>query len=137
MNRPANYNTKQREAVLAYIASIDDHVTAIQVVEHFKNQDITIGRTTIYRHLEQLTKSGKVRRYTIDGITGACYQYLACADNPKTHLHLKCEDCGELLHMDCDMMNEIKHHIFDEHEFQINFMKTVFYGKCSYCLQDD
>lgn len=137
MNRPANYNTKQREAVLGYIAALDgSHVTAAQIVAHFKNNDIAIGRTTIYRHLDKLVESGQVRKYTVNGISGACFQYVKHEADCGEHFHLKCEGCGELLHLRCDRLNEIQRHVFDEHAFQINAMKTVLYGKCDQCLHD-
>lgn len=135
MGRPKGYNTKQREAVLDFIASLgDSHVTAAQIVENFKNEDVSIGRTTIYRHLDKLAESGKVRKYTIDGISGACYQYIDNGKDCSEHFHLKCEDCGELFHLRCDMLSKVQQHIFDKHIFQVNTSKTVFYGKCEACL---
>ena len=136
MNRPANYNTKQREAVLAYVASLDGtHVTAAQVVEYFGNEEIPISRTTIYRHLDKLMEGGEVRKYTIDGITGACFQYVDKDAACQEHFHLKCECCGELLHLQCDTLEDVKSHVLDRHDFEVNTMKTVLYGKCRSCLQ--
>jgi Fur family ferric uptake transcriptional regulator len=144
MNRPETYNTKQSEAVLDYIASTDgNHVTVAQIVEHFgtatgiPGSPAPVGRTTIYRHLDKLVESGKVRRYTIDGMSCACYQYINEEEVSQEHFHLKCEICGVLLHLQCDTLNEMWQHIFQKHEFQVNMMKTVFYGKCKDCLKAD
>lgn len=137
MKRPASYNTKQREAVLFYIASLGGgHVTAAQIVGYFETGDFPIGRTTVYRHLDKLTMSGKIRKYTVNGISGACYQYINHDESCRSHLHLKCESCGKLLHLDCDMLNEIQCHMSDEHAFQIDPLKTVLYGKCKSCLHN-
>ena len=136
MSRPASYNTKQREAVLSYIASLGgSHVTAAQIAAYFSGGGAHIGRTTIYRHLDKLTESGKIRKYTVDGTSGACFQYIGNTEGCHTHLHLKCEGCGELLHLRCDALDEIQRHISDEHAFQVNSVKTVFYGKCDNCLK--
>ena len=135
MKRSANYNTRQREALIRYIISHrDSHLTAAQIVEHFENEDVAIGRTTIFRHLEKLTASGVIRRYTTDGISGACYQYVESFDDCHAHLHLKCEDCGELQHLECDALDEMQHHFLKQHDFEVNALKTVFYGKCGSCL---
>jgi len=135
MKRPASYNTKQREAILSHIASLGgSHVTASQIVEHFEDEAISIGRTTVYRHLAKLTESGKIRRYTIDGISGACFQYINHNEDCQVHLHLKCENCGKLLHLSCTMLSEIQKHMSDQHAFQINPVKTVLYGKCESCF---
>ena len=135
MSRNITYNTKQHEAILNYIISLEGaHVTAAQIEEHFGKEGIAVGRTTIYRHLDKLTESGKLRRYTTDGISGACFQLADDGANCQSHFHLKCEDCGVLLHLTCDMLEEIQAHILDKHAFQMNALKTVLYGTCGDCL---
>ena len=136
MKRSANYNTKQREAILSYIISLDGtHVTAAQILQHFANEEIPISRPTVYRHLEKLTVSGKIRRYTTDGITAACYQHVDSGVDCHEHVHLKCEDCGKLMHLECEKLNEIQNHLSNRHEFRVNALKTVFYGQCANCIQ--
>lgn len=135
MNRPAHYNTKQRETLLAYIASLDGGcATAAQIVTYFEQKDASIGRTTVYRLLDKLVENGVLRRYTVDGVSGACYQF---AENNgadcHTHLHLKCEHCGVLLHLECDMLDNIQQHLSTRHAFRINTLKTVLYGQCDRC----
>jgi len=135
VKRSANYNTKQHKAILDYIVSLEGaHVTAAQIAEHFENESVSIGRTTIYRHLEKLTESGMLRRYTTDGISGACYQHADGREDCDTHFHLKCDNCGELQHLECDALGEIRQHVFDQHGFQVNVLKTVLYGLCDGCL---
>jgi Fur family ferric uptake transcriptional regulator len=136
MMRTGNYKTKQQEAILNYIISLQGaHVTVAQIEEFFKREGITIGRTTIYRHLDKLTESGEVRRYITDGISGACYQYIDNKENCHEHIHLKCEDCEELLHLECETLKEMHKHILNKHSFEINALKTVLYGKCYRCLR--
>ena len=137
MKRSSNYNTRQREAVLEYIMSHGDtHVTVAQIVSHFMSEKYSIGRTTIYRHLDKLIREGKLRKYNVDGITGACYQYVNDVEIQQKHLLLKCEGCGELIHLDCDELNEIHQHIYRDHTFMVNTTKTVFYGKCGDCIHN-
>ncbi|MDR1753793.1 MAG: transcriptional repressor [Eubacterium sp.] len=135
MKRPESYKTKQSEAILSYIISLaGGHVTAAQIVSHFEKEKVLIGRTTIYRHLDRLTVSGKLRRYTTDGISGACYQYTGNNADCCEHLHLKCEGCGALLHLECCAIIDLQQHVLDKHAFKVNAMKTVLYGKCDNCL---
>ena len=136
VKRLANYNTKQREAILNYITSLDGaHVTAAQIVEYFEAADFSVGRTTVYRHLERLTDNGVLRRYTADGIAGAFYQFVDNIENCHSHLHLKCENCGLLSHLVCEALDEFDQHLYDEHSFRVNNMKTVLYGKCGDCQE--
>lgn len=132
----SHYKTKQREAILAYIASLGDgHVTAAQIIAHFEKGDTPIGRTTVYRHLERLTESGRVRRYAVDGTMGACFQYAETAEQCQTHMHVKCDGCGRLFHLHCDMLDTLRRHFSQDHAFRVNAIKTVVYGRCENCLR--
>ena len=137
--RPGNYNTKQREAILDFIISLSGaHVTAAQIEQHFNCDALHkhIGRTTIYRYLEKLNKDGILRRYITDGASGFCYQYVGsdAAEPCDSHWHLKCEDCGELQHLECGALVDVERHVLNEHAFQVNNTRTVLYGKCNNCL---
>lgn len=137
MKRPSHYHTKQGDAILAYIASLDGaHVTVEHIFRHFENQGIPIGLTTIYRNLEKLLTSGKIRKYTLDGTSSACYQYAEEPPSDGDHFHLKCEACGELFHLQCETLQTLHRHVASEHAFQINQAKTVFYGTCHQCSKD-
>ncbi|MDR1947913.1 MAG: transcriptional repressor [Spirochaetaceae bacterium] len=132
--RPANYSTRQRQLILDYMASLgDSHVTVNQLVRHFDHEQAGIGQTTIYRHLEKLAAGGKIRKYVLSEGKSACYQYVE-NDTCHEHFHLSCEQCGGLIHLDCDLLDEIQRHLLEEHDFQINKLKTVFYGTCKKCL---
>lgn len=136
MVKPAVYKTKQQSAILAYLIALDGgHVTVAQIAEHFKFSGLDIGLTTIYRQLEKLIDSGLVRRYSIDGSGAACFQYIGQSKSCESHFHLKCENCGCLIHLECGFLDEIHTHVLNSHDFDINSNKTVFYGKCSECVR--
>jgi Fur family ferric uptake transcriptional regulator len=136
MTRQASYKTKQREGILSYIASLDDaHITAAQIVNHFASIAVPIGRTTVYRHLDKLTETGQIRRYVTDGLSGACYQYIEDSNGCPMHLHLKCEHCNQLQHLECETLDTIQKHIHKKHSFRVNALKTVLYGACENCQQ--
>ena len=134
MRRPCTYNTKQGEAILAYIASLEGQaVTVEQIDKHLKENNIGVGLTTIYRNLDKLLVCGKIRKYVIEGVTGACFQYVQQTSPESEHVHLKCEDCGQLYRMKCDKLEDLGQHVEHEHAFRINTIKTVFYGTCKNC----
>ncbi|MGF7145114.1 Fur family ferric uptake transcriptional regulator [Anaerotaenia torta] len=134
MKRPSRYNTKQSDAILAYLSSLNgEHVTAGQIASHFETSDYPIGLATIYRHLDKLVENGTIRKYTLDGVSGSCYQHISSAHEHQ-QIHLKCEQCGAVLHLQCSVMENVPQHVYEEHAFLINPMKTVLYGKCSNCI---
>jgi Fur family ferric uptake transcriptional regulator len=133
--RPASYHTRQGQCILDYLKSLGgSHVTVHQIVRHFEDAEEVIGQTTVYRHLEKLTTQGKIRKYVLNEDKSACYQYVDNEASCREHFHLKCEICGSLIHVDCDFLDEIEGHFRSEHDFQINMLKTVFYGTCKQCV---
>ena len=45
----------------------------------------------------------------------------------------KCERCGALIHLECDELCQIQRHLFAEHGFVLNPLRTVFWGLCAAC----
>ena len=138
MKRPEQYQTRQSEAILVYLMSLDKNaqVTAKEIASHFDGTDVCIGRTTIYRHLDKLVNCGKVKKYTAVDEDSACYQYVGEGHSDcNGHLHLKCDECGVLLHANSDcQLGAIARQVLDGHTFHINTSKTVLYGTCENCL---
>lgn len=133
--RPSSYTTKQGKAVLACLESQKGaHVTAAQIAEHLEQAGVSIGRTTIYRQLERLSRDGRVRKYAIDG-AGACFQYADGCGDMGEHFHLKCEGCGEVVHLNGGMLPGITQDIRNNYEFEVDVNKTVFYGRCGTCVR--
>ena len=128
----AEYNTRQRGAILDFIKENSAHVSARDIIEHLKTQGIKIGVATVYRTLDRLCELGLVRKFVIDERSGACYQYVQGAECEE-HFHLKCISCGRLIHMDCGFLAEMEEHILREHGFTVSSGKTVIYGKCAQC----
>ncbi len=134
LNRPSRYKTKQSEAILAYIASLGEPVTAGEIVAHFKSAATPIALTTVYRHLEKFEERGEVLRSVLDE-SGARYQYVG-GQSAKERFYLKCEQCGGLEHLSCGEVHTFRQHIIDEHDFQISPTKAVLYGKCKACVRE-
>lgn len=134
MKRNSGYNTKQKELLLDFlIQNKDKHTNVQEISTFFSNNDAPVGITTIYRQLDKLVEQGLVRKYVLDGKTSACYQYIESTDSCHEHFHLKCFDCGQLFHINCNHLATIYEHIFDDHGFTLDLSKTVFYGKCAQC----
>ncbi|MBE6856004.1 MAG: transcriptional repressor [Ruminococcus sp.] len=127
------YKTKQKENLIAFLIKNKDRHTNVQEISSYLAQEGSpVGTATIYRQLEKLVERGIVRKYVLDGKTGACFQYIG--DNScHEHFHLKCVCCGQLIHIDCDFLSGVNKHIFEHHGFTVNSTQTVFYGKCSEC----
>jgi Fur family ferric uptake transcriptional regulator len=135
--RPKKYHTKQSDAIISYMASLSDKpVTAWQIAEHFRALGVPVGTATIYRRLDELIESGKVRKYIMDG--EACAYYLYTGGGLRSRrLQLKCETCGGFLQVECDFPGELERHVAAAHGFRIDTGKIVLYGKCESCAARD
>lgn len=140
MNDRSRYKTKQREKLIQYLSvNGGKHVTACDAAEYLKEQGVSIGQSTVYRQLESLVDEGIVNKYTVDSMTSACFEYVDPGRHEKQDVcfHCKCVQCGRLIHLHCDELNEIEEHLFKEHRFKMNPYRTVFYGLCEDCMKGE
>ena len=135
MNHAKTYPTRQQKVILKCMEQMESgYITAGQIAEYLKNQGEAVGLTTVYRHLERFQKEGIVRKIVLDGNSGACYQYVRKEEEDGSQFLLKCEDCGDIMNMDCGHMKELYSHVLEEHHFNVNPHRTMFYGVCEKCL---
>lgn len=138
MENQKGYKTKQREAILDFLLKHkDSHVTVNTIGDYLAEQGTPVGITTIYRHLDKLLEQGLVRKYTVDSSTGACFQFSGQQERCREHFHLKCERCGRLIHLECSHLDELISHIYSDHGFTIDPLRTVIYGCCCDCITSD
>lgn len=82
--------TRQAEAVTAVLDGLPGFCSAQQIYAELRGRGEQIGLTTVYRHLQVLTESGRV-----DSISGASGEilYRRCQSGAHHH-HLTCRNCG-------------------------------------------
>ncbi|MBR3305581.1 MAG: transcriptional repressor [Christensenellaceae bacterium] len=139
METAVKYNTKQREILIDYLISMKGgHVTAKDVLDHFRASGIRIGQSTVYRQLESLVSEGVVKKYSIDISSPACFEYEDEEehDDHSDTFHLRCEKCGRLIHIDCNELKDISDHLSSEHSFSLDPIRTVLYGICESCRRN-
>ena len=128
------YKTRQRELVLGCMSgSGGKHLTADEIVARLQKKGTPVGKSTVYRYLNMLAESGAVRKYPAEEGQSACYQYQSDHAGCKGHYHLKCNDCGTLLHVECEQLDKTAGAILESFQFALDNVKTVLYGKCIQC----
>ena len=77
MEKIFKYKTKQRENILNYLKqNKQNHITADQIIEHFKSTGTPIGKSTVYRYLDNLVTENIIRKYISQERGSACFQYI-------------------------------------------------------------
>lgn len=137
-DKMAEYKTKQRAQVIGCLKqNKDKHMTVEMLMKYLASSGAEVGRATIYRTLDKLCREGIIRRYELTVDNSACYQYIDEQSDCSDHFHLKCERCGELIHLDCDHISDLSKHILTDHKFKVNNTKTVLYGLCEKCMKEE
>ena len=120
------YNTKQKNEIISHFTNNPDKsFTADQVFASLEG----IGKSSVYRIIAALADEGILKREQ-DG--RKCAYRLPAYSGCHEHLHLKCRECGRLLHLD----EEISHALEDKLKSSVGFSldeSTLLYGKCESC----
>lgn len=129
------YNTKQKNIIIDMLKNNKDrHLTADEMLKILEELNSPVSKATLYRFLDVLVSTGNLRKYiTVEG-EKACYQYID-EEDCHLHYHLKCIECGKLIHMDCKHIDEIQEHVLKAHNFNVDSSRIVLYGTCEQCME--
>lgn len=123
-----SYNTKQKDLILDIIKKEKKEFTVKDIYNKLKDQT---GLTTIYRLIDKLVLEGRLSK-TINKDNITYYQYLEECHN-ENHFYLKCESCGNMMHIDCDCIEVLTKHIYKEHKFTPSHDHIIISGICNNC----
>ena len=126
-----SYNTKQKDLILDVIRNKKHAFTVKDIYNEVKD---STGLTTIYRLVDKLVDEGLLNKY-IDNDNITYYEYLEECDS-SNHFYLKCEKCGEMIHVDCDCIESLSNHIVKEHGFKLSRDHIIIKGLCKKCRGD-
>lgn len=128
------YQTKQKILLEKYLKdNAQKQFTINEIIESVCPDNK--GKSTIYRLISNLTRSGTLIKLQGEDSKSILYQYIGEGTDCHSHFHLKCSMCGKLFHLDCEHIDEITKHISSEHNFNLDMMKTVLYGTCKECSE--
>ena len=136
MNSTRNYHTKQKVIILDLLQRNQSvHMTVEQMLNILREEQTPVGKATLYRFLDSMIEQGEVQKYSIDNNT-SCYQYVGENHKHDTY-HLMCNSCGKVTHIDNPNITKMNTKIEKQCEFKIDQSKTVFYGICRECQEDE
>jgi len=127
--REAGYrNTPARRAVLEALIDGPSHMTAPDVVAAVDESSPSVGRASVYRTLELLTRLGLVQASTLGG-TETTYM-LAPSGH---HHHAICLECRATLEIDECVVGELEGLLCQRTGFEIRGHLLEIYGLCPRC----
>lgn len=130
---PGVYQTKQRELILNYLATHQEHsFSAKEIYSACKRKGCPVGLATVYRQIDGLVQEGRVKKVLAEDNRGVRFQYLKDLERPGV-FYCKCDRCGKITHADCKLLDQIAIHLDQEHGFCVDTGRSVLYGRCNAC----
>lgn len=127
------YNTSQRQQLVDFMKkNADTQYTIEEIAECIH----TVGKSTVYRLINRMVDEGIVRRTVRGNSRQFLYQYSA-AEGCSSHLHMKCRECGKVLHMDDGQSKRLMEILHESRNFDLDLRETLLMGTCEKCSLPD
>lgn len=123
------YNTEGKKKLTDFLKSNPEGQFSVEEICISLNGSLT-KRSSVYRNLADLCQRGIAKKFLTDG--GYVYQFVGDKDCSK-HFHLKCVNCEKIVHLECNMGQELTKHIMSHHGFSVDSGRSILYGVCDAC----
>ncbi len=136
MSHKIEYNTKQRDLILSCLDENRHHHMTAEEMHTYINEHLgQVGQATVYRHLSNLVKAGRVIKVASAQGMPASFQIASQPETCRNFFHMICTQCDSINHLDCDEAERLARHIKKEHGFVVDKFKTIMYGICDKCIK--
>ncbi|MDY6893513.1 MAG: Fur family transcriptional regulator [Chloroflexota bacterium] len=119
--------TPQRRLIVDAIHEADAHLTAEEIIAHVQARMPEVHKSTIYRTLELLERTGCV--FKSDLGDHAIYHHAEECH----HHHLVCSKCGKTIECDEELFATVEESLANKYGFSVNFKHLVINGLCEEC----
>ncbi len=126
------YHTRQKEEIINYLESLEGELFTIDSVACSHPLSDVVGKSTVYRVISQMVKSGDIKKYYDKEKEVTQYLYMGPIREHQ-HIHLKCIHCDKLIHVTEKTSHELVKTIETKTHFHINLEETVLFGSCDRC----
>ena len=123
------YNTNQRQIIVDFLKNNSE---TQYTIEQIASKTVSVGKSTVYRLINKMVDEGVVRRTVKGNSRQFLYQYAATA-GCASHLHMKCRECGKILHMDDERSKDLMNLLQESTKFDLDIKETLLMGTCEKC----
>jgi Fur family ferric uptake transcriptional regulator len=137
LNKGGYKITNQRKVIFeVLLKNVGEHLNPEQIYELVKEVDSDIGIATVYRTTKLFEEVGILSKVLFnDGC--ARYEIVLTEDESHSHHHLLCNNCGKIIEVKMDLLNELEELIEKEYNFEIHNHSLKFYGLCKDCKEEE
>lgn len=125
-------HSTQRETILRIFLRTHDHVSTEELHRLVKQEDGTIGYTTVYRSLKLFTDCGLASEVAFrDGVMR--YEHRL---GRRYHHHMLCTGCGASVEFFAPEIEQMEACLAMQHGYQITGHSLQVYGLCPECQKN-
>ena len=121
--------TTQRDLILDIFLRTEAHLSSEDLYRLVKQEDPSIGQTTVYRTLKLLAEAGLAREVRFgDGVTHYEHNY-----KHQHHDHMICSECGRIIEFFSAELEAIQDAMAAKHRFAVTQHLLRIIGVCAEC----
>ena len=121
--------TSQRELILDVFLRTEKHLSSEDLYQLVKEEDPTVGQTTVYRTLKLLSQAGLAREVRFgDGRTHYEHNY-----KHQHHDHMICSECGKIIEFYSAELEAMQDQMAAKHKFEVTQHLLRIIGVCAEC----
>lgn len=126
--------TTQRRVILdVIIENQGKHLSPEEVYDEVRDKYPEIGLATVYRALQLFEQLNIV--YKLNFNDGCSRYELTSSLHDHQHHHLICLNCGKVIEVELDLLENLENEIEKEGNFKIVNHSVKFFGYCSNCQE--
>ena len=120
-------HSKQREALLRLLKSVNNHPTAEWLYRELKKEYTNISLATVYRNLNVLCQCGEIIKIEVGDGTD---HYDGVVDS---HCHFICGKCKSVIDINAPSAYKLNDEVSSLNDVIVTDNSLVFYGLCEKC----
>jgi Fur family transcriptional regulator, ferric uptake regulator len=120
--------TGQRQLLLQLIQEHGGHLDAHELYRLASEQNPRLSLSTVYRTMNLLRDLGLVNEVHL----GEEHHHYELRPNSE-HCHLVCAGCGKVVEIGCELIEQLKATVAEQHDFEITEAQVDLIGLCADC----
>ena len=132
------YQTQQRGLLIAFFESHQDEAFTIDGIAGRMRADMGAAapsRSTIYRTVADLERENMLQRTYMADQRRSTYKYRG-AEACEAHLHVRCEKCNALMHLDEDVSDRIAALLRSNAHVALDIKNSTLLCRCEKCAAE-
>lgn len=129
--------TTPRKEILEILRNTARHMSVEDIYLELRNKGKSVGLTTIYRAVYNLTNSGVLRKFDVNN--ERAYYEIADENISGHHHHLICRSCNRIFDYsdfvdeEVALIRKLEKIVSDVHKFKVEDHQIAFTGLCELC----